>query len=89
MSFKLRDYWVADHPKNGWEWVLYVDATDVVHREDAAIIWSPDRDGPFSLAIWSWVDEEYTDIENLPTLKEAKAMGKLLASIEAAKTTDF
>ncbi len=86
MSYVLQKKWTPHHPKKGWEWVLY--AKDIEHNdiEGAAAVYADDRDGPFSLAIWSWIDEEYIDIEGIPTLKDAKAMGKLLASIEAAKT---
>jgi hypothetical protein len=89
MSYVLQKKWFGQHPRDGWEWALY--AKDIEHNdtEEAAIIYADDRDGPFKIHVWDWVDQEYIAIENLPTLKAAKAMGRLLASIEAAKTANF
>jgi len=88
MSYVLQKKWFGQHPKDGWEWALYAEDDDG-DTEEAAIIYADDRDGPFKLHIWDWVDQEYTAIENLPTLKAAKAMGRLLAGIEAAKEENF
>ena len=89
MSYVLQKKWFGQHPPNSWEWALYVKDTQWGDTEEAAVIYAEDRDGPFKLHIWRWIDSEYTAIENLPTLKAAKAMGRLLAGIEAAKTTNF
>lgn len=88
MSYVLQKKWFGQHPKDGWEWALYAEDDDG-DTEDAAIIYANDRDGPFTLVIWNWDEREYSEIENIRTLKEAKAMGRLLAGIEAAKTTNW
>jgi hypothetical protein len=89
MSYVLQKKWTPHHPDRGWEWVLNAVDTENHETEAAAIIYTNDRDGPFNLVIWDWVDQEYSEIENLPTLKAAKAMGRLLASIETAKEANF
>ena len=89
MSYVLQKIWQAQHSKKGWEWVLYAEGETYGELEGAAIIYANDRDGPFTLVIWGWVDQEYSEIENIRTLKEAKAMGRLLAGIEAAKANNL
>lgn len=89
MSYVLQKKWFGQHPKDGWEWALYAEDTAWHSTEEAAIIYADDRDGPFKIHVWDWVAQEYTAIENLPTLKAAKAMGRLLAGIEAAKANNF
>ena len=89
MSYVLQKKWFGQHPKDGWEWALYVKSTQWGDTEEAAIIYAENRDGPFKLHIWRWTDSEYTAIENIRTLKDAKAMGRLLAGIEAAKAENF
>lgn len=88
MSYVVQKKWFGQHPRDSWEWALYAK-DERGCTEDAAIIYADDRDGPFTLLIWDWVDREYTAIENIRTLKDAKAMGRLLAGIENAKTEDF
>ena len=44
-----------------------------------------DPKGPFQLEIWNPIETEWEFVENFPTLKEAKAVGRLLAGIALNK----
>lgn len=85
MRCKLQKKWVAEHHKDSWQWTLYVKDTKWSDYEDAANVYSTDRDGPFNISVWDWVDHEYTEYEGFKRLKDAKTMGKLLAGMMFAK----
>ena len=85
MRYELQKNWVAEHPKNGWEWVLYVKDNKWDDHESAASIFSTDRDGPFSIAVWDWIEHEYAEYEGFKRLQDAKTMGKLLANMMFVK----
>lgn len=82
MRVVLQKNWTAEHHKNCWEWVLYTKDIEWDDYEDAATIYADDRDGPFNLSVWDWVDREYMEYEGFKRLQDAKAMGKLLANVK-------
>ena len=85
MRAVLQKNWFAAHSKEMWSWVLYVKDDKFDDYEDAANIYAIDRDGPFTISVWDWVDHEYTHYEDIKRLKDAKTMGKLLAGMMFVK----
>ena len=82
MRHVLQKIWRPEHSKEMWAWVLYVKDTKWDDYEDAAVIYAPDRDGPFKLTVWDWFEREHTEYEGIKRLQDAKTMGKLLAGIK-------
>lgn len=85
MRVVLQKNWSAQHDKHNWMWTLYVKDTKFGDYEDAANIHAVDRDGPFSISVWDWVEHEYADYEGFERLQDAKTMGKLLAGMMFVK----
>lgn len=83
--FLMQKNWCAQHHREGWVWALYIKDTKFPDYEDAAVIRAVDRDGPFNLSIWDWVEREYAHYEGFKRLKDAKTMGKLLAGMMFVK----
>jgi hypothetical protein len=50
-----------------------------------ACIEAPSLDGPFRLEIWDGTENEWEFVETFPTLKEAKAVGRLLAGVALSR----
>ena len=81
MRYHLQKNWFAQHSRELWVWALYVKDTKWDDYEDAANIYAKDRDGPFNVSVWNWVDHEYAHYGDIKRLKDAKTVGKLLAGM--------
>lgn len=82
MRYHLQKNWRAEHNRDAWVWVLYTKDTKWDDYEDAAVIYADERDGPFKLSVWDWVEHEHIEYEGFKRLQDAKTMGKLLAGIK-------
>jgi hypothetical protein len=46
---------------------------------------APSLDGPFRLEIWNHTEQEWEFVQEFPTFKKAKAVGRLLAGVALNK----
>jgi hypothetical protein len=46
---------------------------------------APSLDGPFRLEIWNHTEQEWEFVQEFPTFKEAKEVGRLLAGVALNK----
>ena len=46
---------------------------------------APSLDGPFRLEIWNHTEQEWEFVQEFPTFKKAKAVGRLLAGVALSK----
>jgi hypothetical protein len=57
--------------------------------DDSGMCWgcieAPSLDGPFRLEIWNHTESEWEFVQEFPTFKEAKAVGRLLAGVALNK----
>jgi len=68
---------------------LYRTFLPEVPLRDTDLCWAciefKDTKGPFQLEIWDAADEEWEFVRYFPTIKEAKAVGRLLAGVALNK----
>ena len=68
---------------------LYRAFLPEIGHSETGLCWgcieAPSLDGPFRLEIWDGTEQEWEFVQEFPTFKEAKAVGRLLAVVALNK----
>jgi hypothetical protein len=68
---------------------LYRSFLPEIGYSETGLCWgcieAPSLDGPFRLEIWNPAEGEWEFVQEFPTFKEAKAVGRLLAGVALSK----
>lgn len=84
---RLSKRWEALNPVRGCS--LYRSFLPEIKPSEEGLCWgcieATSLDGPFRLEIWDPAEGEWEFVREFPTLKEAKAVGRLLAGVALSK----